>query len=378
MNLHHKLSLPVIEARPRAMDYYGNRTDALTDEETNFDRDYQHGRQPSVGLSHYTQRHLASGASIAGTYCEPFQPLYSTDNLHNAPYASTPTSRLPSIGGLPLSPLDMESLHLSLPVQGTHERRLPRPYNHADMPQAYLHSHGSMPDIKTLHIHGVHSRSAMPWSASENASPVGDAYTNPSPNTGDAQPTTSIHYGTMASSTGPGFGYQFSLPPAHGAYSSANTSSISSSGANPAEASSYHRAANSRSIGLPSVPVTNHRLPTYNTLRHPLPRITTAGTLSQGPTDIPEYKSASFNKSPGDSSDDDAYSNMGPHSAPLGTTTYNTTFNTSPSYVPSLRHSQSSYTTVNTNYNRRSSHERQPAYREVTPRLPAASLSMTS
>lgn len=127
----------------------------------------------------------------------------------------TPVSaaRLPGVASNEMfSPLNMASLHSSLPVQNAQERRLPAPYVPQPPPTPF--SSVDVPEIRPLgafseprvHINGIHSRNAMPWSP-DNATRSDIANTMPLA-TGPPPPAAQMTPTTMQEAVV--LGYQFS------------------------------------------------------------------------------------------------------------------------------------------------------------------------
>lgn len=106
-------------------------------------------------------------------------PSYGFGGLHVSSVSQYPqatSTRLPSVTAEPLSPLNMGHLHSSLPTHTVQERRLPAPYTAQYHPSSYPGE--QLPEIRPLssfseprpHIHGIHSRNAMPWSHDNSSS----------------------------------------------------------------------------------------------------------------------------------------------------------------------------------------------------------------
>ena len=91
-------------------------------------------------------------------------------------FPQSSTGRLPSLTGDSFSTLNMGHLNSSLPTPTAQERRLPTPFMPQYMPTPY--STSELPEIRPLgsfsepraHIHGIHSRNALPWSQDSGVS----------------------------------------------------------------------------------------------------------------------------------------------------------------------------------------------------------------
>ncbi|KAK5134618.1 hypothetical protein LTR08_006274 [Meristemomyces frigidus] len=104
------------------------------------------------------------------------QPTYSSFGALQAPsYPQTASNRLPSVTTDAFSSLNsMGSLHSSLPAQTAQERRLPAPVAPYTLhyPQPPYPTGEQLPEIRPgsyseprVHLNGIHSRNAMPWSS---------------------------------------------------------------------------------------------------------------------------------------------------------------------------------------------------------------------
>ncbi|KAK5121181.1 hypothetical protein LTR85_005665 [Meristemomyces frigidus] len=110
-------------------------------------------------------------APVSTSYYEQ-QPAYSFGNLQAPSFPQSSNNRLPSVTADSFSALNMGSLHSSLPVQTAQERRLPAPYT-VHYPQTPYQNTEQLPEIRPLgsfseprvHIDGIHSHTAMPWSS---------------------------------------------------------------------------------------------------------------------------------------------------------------------------------------------------------------------
>ncbi|SMQ49625.1 unnamed protein product [Zymoseptoria tritici ST99CH_3D7] len=223
---HHRQSLPMLQTRMAYSDYdYGS---------SSVD-DYTYSAsmpRQSVSINHglesfrpYTSGPLSAPATSSSMYYESGTP-FSYGNLQGAPY-TMPTSRLPSAAGEAFSPLNMASMHSSLPSQTVQERRLPFPHQPAypqrvptpEVPQ--IRPLGSFNESRA-HITGIHSRTGMPWS-------TGTSRNDSINGVNQSVPTSSDISSTYPSNNDPAFGYQFRASTKSPAISPTTTSSLSDS-----------------------------------------------------------------------------------------------------------------------------------------------------
>ena len=183
MGTHHqpmqRPSLPTLHTRSSFVDGYDQYENSPVDSYTHASSSMP--RQDSYsssypGYENYrawsTSSAMMSTPASAGYHEHPSS--YSFGNL-TAPFPQHGGSRLPSVTSDTFGSMNMSSLHSSLPVHTAQERRLPAPYT-ITYPNAQT-QHSSiqqLPDIRTIgsisseprvHIHGIHSRNAMPWSS---------------------------------------------------------------------------------------------------------------------------------------------------------------------------------------------------------------------
>jgi len=212
----HRPSLPVLQTRttwPPEFDtqYENSPVDA-----------YTHGsasapRHDSIAGSTYgasdSYRTFGTSAPLSAPISSPYYETgtYSFGNLYSPAPKYAGNARLPSVSAEALSPLDMGSLHSSLPAHTPLERRLPPvvPYSISyPQRQAYSQSFPEPPAINPAtanfrpYINGVHSRHAMPWSVDLNSSRHGSASTQ-SPNFASTSPSQHQMRGSLPVTTVP-------------------------------------------------------------------------------------------------------------------------------------------------------------------------------
>lgn len=231
----------------------------------------------SYGLENYRSWPTTTGqmyAPATTAYYEP-QQVYTFGSIGapSVPQSQQQTGRLPSVTADSFSALNMGHLNSSLPAQTVQERRLPIPAPHTlqQYPQTQ-YSAAEVPEIRPLgsyteprvHINGIHSRNALPWSldttssASRNGSIVSYAPPNGMPN-GSSQATTVI--------SEPAFGYQFNQSAPAASSSSPDVSPTSG----PALSESFQ--SNSGSSTTSMLPPSNVRYTSSS--MHGLPSVTT-------------------------------------------------------------------------------------------------------
>ncbi|GAB1726379.1 hypothetical protein NU195Hw_g4628t1 [Hortaea werneckii] len=234
-----------------------------------------------------TSSAMMSTPASAGYHEQPSS--YSFGNL-TAPFPQHGGSRLPSVTSDTFGSMNMSSLHSSLPVHTAQERRLPAPYT-ITYPNAQTQqpSTQQLPDIRTIgsisseprvHIHGIHSRNAMPWS-SEPTSMSAAAVSNSS-----IPPTTGVpglaiafqsqsrpqhpqqgHQDQPQNAVGisePAFGYQFPMV-------QTNCPRTSSPNVSPASASGPPGCESFPSTASSSSSTTSMQIPCSSSLSHAQP-----------------------------------------------------------------------------------------------------------
>ncbi|KAK1025640.1 hypothetical protein LTS16_023028 [Friedmanniomyces endolithicus] len=169
-HLHTRPSLPTLHTRSSWMDsnngYENSPVDAYTYASSSIPR--QDSYASSYGsIENYRSWSTTApvSAPISASYYEQ-QPTYSFGNMQ------APAARLPSVTADGFSLLNMSSLHTSLPIQTAQERQLPVPYTiryptttYPTQPIAQVRPLGSYSEPRAP-THGIHSRTAMPWSDS--------------------------------------------------------------------------------------------------------------------------------------------------------------------------------------------------------------------
>ncbi|KAI7514695.1 hypothetical protein KC347_g375 [Hortaea werneckii] len=184
MGTHHqpmqRPSLPTLHTRSSFVDGYDQYENSPVDSYTHASSSSM-PRQDSYsssypGFENYrawsTSSAMMSTPASAGYHEQPSS--YSFGNL-TAAFPQHGGSRLPSVASDTFGSMNMSSLHSSLPVHTAQERRLPAPYTITYPNSQTQHpSTQQLPDIRTIgsisseprvHIHGIHSRNAMPWSS---------------------------------------------------------------------------------------------------------------------------------------------------------------------------------------------------------------------
>lgn len=222
-------SLPVLQTRktwPPEFDtqYENSPVDA-----------YTYGSAPAprhdsiAGAYGSTENYCTYGTSapLSAPLSSPYNETgtYSFGNLHSPATAYAGGARLPSVSAEAMSPLDMGSLHSSLPSHTPLERRLPPvvpPYSISyPQRQPYSQSFPEPPAINPAtanfrpYINGVHSRHAMPWTVDANSSRQ-SAASMQSPSYTRTSPSQHQIRGSLpatAPMTDAVLGYQFQPPP---------------------------------------------------------------------------------------------------------------------------------------------------------------------
>ncbi|KAI7680238.1 hypothetical protein KC319_g2289, partial [Hortaea werneckii] len=172
-------SLPTLHTRSSFVDGYDQYENSPVDSYTHASSSMPRQDSYSSSYPNYenyrawsTSSAMMSTPASAGYHEQPSS--YSFGNL-TAPFPQHGGSRLPSVTSDTFGSMNMSSLHSSLPVHTAQERRLPAPYT-ITYPNAQTQhpSTQQLPDIRTIgsisseprvHIHGIHSRNAMPWSS---------------------------------------------------------------------------------------------------------------------------------------------------------------------------------------------------------------------
>lgn len=220
---HTRASLPTLHTRGGYQAEYdphfdSSPVDAYTYSTSSFPR--QDSFASSYGIENYRSWSTTApmSAPLTTSYYES-QPTYSFGSLQAPAYPHTQATRVPSVTAEGISTLNMGHLNSALPAQTFNERRLPipapytlqmspGPYSNAEVPQIHpLTSYNTKPRV---HINGIHSRSAMPWSrdvAASGGSRNGSIMSLvPSMNM-----TQSTSQSTSTAVSEPVLGYQFGL-----------------------------------------------------------------------------------------------------------------------------------------------------------------------
>lgn len=243
---HSRPSLPMLHTRMAYPEHESYETSPVEDYTYASNAPPRHDSIPSnystEGFRPYIPESMAPSSVNAHMYYEP-GAAYSFGNLHAAPgYPSnTSMARLPSVTGDSFSPLNMSSLHSSLPTQTVQERRLPVPYSQ----QQASYASTEVPQIRPLtsltepqtraQPGATYSRNSMSWSmanpaVSRNASSNGLPTT-----TSQGHPVMSSSNSESMHRAPPILGYQFStagspeMSPTEGSAMSQSFSSTSSS-----------------------------------------------------------------------------------------------------------------------------------------------------
>lgn len=314
MGTHHqpmqRPSLPTLHTRSSFVDGYDQYENSPADSYTHASSSMP--RQDSYsssypGYENYrtwsTSSAMMPTPASAGYHEQPSS--YSFGNL-TAPFPQHGGSRLPSVTSDTFGSMNMSSLHSSLPVHTAQERRLPAPYT-ITYPNAQTQHPGSqqLPDIRTIgsisseprvHIHGIHSRNAMPWSS--ETSPMSAATVSNSsvpPTTEAPRLTTNFqsqsrpqfphqgHQDQPQNAVGvsePAFGYQFPMVQTNCLRTgSPNVSPASASG--PPECESFPSTASSSSS------TTSMQIPCSSSLSHAQPSHLQLESRPQHHRDLP-------------------------------------------------------------------------------------------
>ncbi|KAK5109414.1 hypothetical protein LTR62_007080 [Meristemomyces frigidus] len=223
---HTRPSLPTLHTRSSWMDgyeqYESSPVDSYTYSASNMPR--QDSYAGSFGSTeNYRAWSIAAPASAplpttsSSGYYDQHPSNYSFGNLHT-PYTMAQSHRLPSLTTDTFSPLNMGALHSSLPIQTAQERRLPVPYT-----VHYPHSASQIPEMRSSYretrppTHGIHSRTAMPWSVDTTAGasrtvPIGGHYKQ-SAGLPSLNLPQSYYHNSLPPATEPVLGYEISHTP---------------------------------------------------------------------------------------------------------------------------------------------------------------------
>ncbi|KAK4543897.1 hypothetical protein LTR36_004671 [Oleoguttula mirabilis] len=229
---HHpqtRTSLPTLHTRSSFIDGYDQYENSPVDSYTYASATIP--RQDSFASSYgsgsvenyrsWSTSSAPMSAPVTTGYYEQ-QPAYSFGNLQAPSFPQPSNNRLPSVTADSFSSLNMGSLHSSLPIQTAQERTLPAPYTvHYSQTSYPTAEQLPVPEIRPLgsfneprvHINGIHSRTAMPWSSEDSStgSRTMSAGNSMAPITGIPGPSTQrLHHPHVPTPVSePVLGYQF-------------------------------------------------------------------------------------------------------------------------------------------------------------------------
>ncbi|TKA33294.1 hypothetical protein B0A50_00847 [Salinomyces thailandicus] len=288
LGTHHqpqqRPSLPTLHTRSSFLDgydqYENSPVDSYTYASTAMPRQDSYASS-YPGIENYRSWTSSSGpvsAPVSSSYYEQ-QPSYSFGSLQAPSYSQQGTGRLPSVTTDTFGSLNMSSLHSSLPAHTAQERRLPAPYTITyPPPQAPYSPTQQLPEIRPLgsfseprvHINGIHSRNAMPWSSSDTvpSSARTASATSMAPLTG--MPSTASagehhsqhrqHHHDTTPVSEPAFGYQFPLTQANlPTTDSRDDSSASATGLASLDSFSSTGSSSSSTATMPPPPAASSR-----------------------------------------------------------------------------------------------------------------------
>lgn len=172
---HHHPSLPMLQTRtayPEYDPYNASPVDDYTYASSSMPR--QQSFSSTYGAESFRpwpSTSVSAPATTASMYYEPGSAFSFGTLQANGPFPASSISRLPSVTGEAFSPLNMGSLHSSLPTQTVQERRLPAPYTQSYTQQGY--ANGDVPQIRPLasfsepqraHLDSINNtRGSMSW-----------------------------------------------------------------------------------------------------------------------------------------------------------------------------------------------------------------------
>lgn len=342
----HRPSLPTLHTRATFPDleshYQHSPLDGHVYASATFPR--QDSFVSTYGLENYRSWSTTAPAEapVTATYYEPLSS-YSFGSLQapSFPQVQHHPTRFPSLTTESISPFHMSHLNSSLPVHAAYERRLPIPAYNMHYPQ----SQQMAPQVRPLgsyteprvHINGIHSRNAMPWSIDSVSSGRAGSITSyalPSGLPPASAPDTSA-------SSEPVLGYKFSHPVQNTESSSPEPSPTSGA----AVADSFSSSSSNTSIP----PRSNLRYPAMSSAGYSLPGMLT-DERSNAPRAPPSLFSFSTESSERHLSEsDENHNNDG--AVARGGTSY-----TTPTRQPQLNHASSADA-----FKRSSSYEQQRA-----------------
>lgn len=348
---HQRPSLPVLQTRsayPEYESYNASPADDYTYASSTIQR--QQSFSSGYGAESFrpwTSGSISTPATSGSLYYEPGS-AFSFGSLQGP---SMPAGRLPSVTAEAFSPLNMGSLHSSLPTQTVpQERRLPMPHLGSYAQPAY--SAAEVPLIRPLGsvsegriaINGIHSRNSMPWS-NENASLTPISRHGSMSGTQAVQEQHGLPNLTSTSSMdGPTIlGYQFST---------SSTSADISPTSGPTLSESYSSTSTSSTAGSIMPPPTHIRYSSNNSHRHhttsasprPSSARAAAASLYSFSAGVDDTERSSTLDRPGGSFDDSVLSATPQHN-----------------YMPPLRHPQPQHAASLDELRRRSSTDERAA-----------------
>ncbi|KAK0249760.1 hypothetical protein LTS09_015059 [Friedmanniomyces endolithicus] len=221
--LHTRPSLPTLHTRSSWMDnndgYENSPVDAYTYASSSIPRQDSYASSYGSIENYRSWSTTAQVSAPISASCYEQQPTYSFGHIQ------APAARLPSVTTDGFSLLNMGSLHTSLPIQTAQKRQLPVPYTiryptttYPTQPIPQVRPLGSYSEPRAP-THGIHSRTAMPWSDSFPSHATKATASSYTPNTYSssnymqrdvsryAQPVP--RQASVAPISEPAFGYQF-------------------------------------------------------------------------------------------------------------------------------------------------------------------------
>jgi hypothetical protein len=218
----HRPSLPTLHTRSvfpsdAESQYEASPIDMYTFASSTIPR--QESFSSNLGVENYRSWSTSTGPMTATAATAAYDPNSGISYAAMpGPYMPQPQhsiGRLPSVTADTFSSLNMGHLNASLPAHRMHERSLPIPPRTQEVQHTAFNS-VEVPEIRPLalhsepraHIHGIHSRSALPWAIdSASAPPM-------SVSTSSYAPPNEMPTGVMQTTTAlaePVLGYQFPI-----------------------------------------------------------------------------------------------------------------------------------------------------------------------
>ncbi|EMC98938.1 hypothetical protein BAUCODRAFT_22250 [Baudoinia panamericana UAMH 10762] len=180
-SLHARPSLPTLHTRSSWMDNYdqydSSHVDAYTYASSAVPRQDSYASSYGSLESYRSWSTTGSISAPVPASCFEQPQSYSFGSLHAPAHPTSTSGRLPSVSGEIVSPLNMGSLHSSLPLQTVQERRLPAPYTvqyppqnqYPSVPVPEVRPLGSFTESRMPMNEVYHGRQAMPWPADSAA-----------------------------------------------------------------------------------------------------------------------------------------------------------------------------------------------------------------